>query len=60
MREKQPRPLALWGKYDLSVELSGPEAYRRDVPKAEVHLLDAVISHSILQQIRLRSSSGAS
>jgi pimeloyl-ACP methyl ester carboxylesterase len=41
MREKQPRLLVLWGKYDLSFELSEPEAYRRDVPKAEVHVLDA-------------------
>jgi pimeloyl-ACP methyl ester carboxylesterase len=28
-------------KYDLSFELTEPEAYRRDVPKAEVHILDA-------------------
>jgi hypothetical protein len=41
MREKQPRLLVIWGKYDLSFELSEPEAYRRDVPKAEVHILDA-------------------
>src|SRR5260370_612400 len=41
MREKQPRLLVLWGKYDLSFELSEPEAYRRDVPKAEVHVLNA-------------------
>jgi pimeloyl-ACP methyl ester carboxylesterase len=41
MREHQPRLLVLWGKYDLSFELSEPEAYRRDVPKAEVHVLDA-------------------
>ena len=41
MREKQPRLLVLWGKYDLSFELSEPEAYRRDVPKAEVHVLEA-------------------
>jgi pimeloyl-ACP methyl ester carboxylesterase len=41
MREKQPRLLVLWGKYDLSFDLSEPEAYRRDVPKAEVHVLDA-------------------
>ena len=40
MREKQPRLLVLWGKYDLSFELSEPEAYRRDVPKAEVHIVD--------------------
>ena len=41
MREKQPRLLVLWGKHDLSFELSEPEAYRRHVPKAEVHVLDA-------------------
>ena len=31
----------IWGKYDLSFELSEPEAYRRDVSKAQVHVLDA-------------------
>jgi pimeloyl-ACP methyl ester carboxylesterase len=41
MREKQPRLLVLWGKYDLSFDLSEPEAYRRDVPNAEVHVLEA-------------------
>jgi len=41
MRENQPRLLVIWGKYDLCFELSEPEAYRRDVPKAEVHVLDA-------------------
>jgi pimeloyl-ACP methyl ester carboxylesterase len=41
MREKQPRLLVIWGKYDLSFELSEPEAYRRDVPSAQVHVLDA-------------------
>ena len=41
MREKQPRLLVLWGKYDVSFDLSEPEAYRRDVPKAEVHVLAA-------------------
>jgi pimeloyl-ACP methyl ester carboxylesterase len=41
MRERQPRLLVLWGKYDLSFELSEPEAYRRDVSKAEVHVLEA-------------------
>jgi pimeloyl-ACP methyl ester carboxylesterase len=40
MREKQPRLLVLWGKYELSFDPSEPEAYRRDVPKAEVHLVD--------------------
>jgi pimeloyl-ACP methyl ester carboxylesterase len=41
MREKQPGLLVIWGKYDLSFDLSEPEAYRRDVPNAEIHVLDA-------------------
>jgi pimeloyl-ACP methyl ester carboxylesterase len=41
MREKQPRLLVIWRKHDLSFDLSEPEAYRRDVPNAEVHVLDA-------------------
>ena len=41
MREKQPRLLVIWGKYDLSFDLGEPERYRHDVPKAEVHVLDA-------------------
>jgi len=41
MREKQPRLLVIWGRYDLSFELSEPEAYRRDVSNAQVHVLAA-------------------
>jgi len=41
MQKTQPRLLVLWGKYDVSFELTEPEAYRRDVPKAQVHVLDA-------------------
>jgi pimeloyl-ACP methyl ester carboxylesterase len=41
MREKQPDLLVIWGKYDPSFELSEAEAYRRDVPNAQVHILDA-------------------
>jgi pimeloyl-ACP methyl ester carboxylesterase len=41
MRETQPRLLVIWGKYDLSFDLSEPEAYRRDVPNAQVHVLEA-------------------
>jgi pimeloyl-ACP methyl ester carboxylesterase len=41
MQKTQPHLLVLWGKYDLSFELTEPEAYRRDVPNAEVHVLDA-------------------
>jgi pimeloyl-ACP methyl ester carboxylesterase len=41
MRRIQPRLLVIWGKYDPSFDISEPEAYRRDVPKAEVHVLEA-------------------
>lgn len=41
LREKQPRLLVIWGKYDQSFELSEPEAYRHDVPTAQIHILDA-------------------
>jgi len=41
MQKTQPRLLVLWGKYDLSFEPTEPEAYRREVPKAHVHVLDA-------------------
>jgi pimeloyl-ACP methyl ester carboxylesterase len=40
MREKQPRLLVIWGKYESSFDPSEPEAYRRDVPKAEVHIVE--------------------
>jgi pimeloyl-ACP methyl ester carboxylesterase len=61
MREKQPRLLVFWGKYNLSFELSEPEAYRRDVPKAAVHVLDAghfaldTAAAEIAALVRLRS-----
>ena len=41
MRQRQPRLLVIWGKHDPSFDISEPEAYRRDVPQAEVHVLDA-------------------
>ncbi len=41
LRKTQPRLLVVWGKYDPSFNISEPEAYRRDVPTASVHILDA-------------------
>jgi pimeloyl-ACP methyl ester carboxylesterase len=41
MRKTQPPLLVIWGKYDPSFNLSEPESYRRDVPNADVHVLDA-------------------
>jgi pimeloyl-ACP methyl ester carboxylesterase len=41
LQKTQPRLLVLWGKHDLSFELGEPERYRKEVPAAEVHVLDA-------------------
>jgi pimeloyl-ACP methyl ester carboxylesterase len=41
MQDVQPRLLVLWGRYDSSFHISEPEAYRRDVPDAEIHILGA-------------------
>ena len=41
MQKTQPKLLVLWGKHDLSFDPDEPERYRKDVPKAEVHVLDA-------------------
>jgi pimeloyl-ACP methyl ester carboxylesterase len=41
LRAREPRLLVTWGKYDPSFDISEPESYRRDVPHAEVHVLDA-------------------
>ena len=40
MRENQPRLLVIWGKYELSFDPGEPERYRKDVPNAEVHIVD--------------------
>jgi pimeloyl-ACP methyl ester carboxylesterase len=41
MQRTQPKLLVLWGKHDLSFDPGEPERYRKDVPNAEVHVLDA-------------------
>lgn len=40
LRERQPRVLITWGKNDPFFTVAGAEAYRKDVPQAELHLLD--------------------
>ncbi|WP_210251336.1 alpha/beta fold hydrolase [Aureimonas psammosilenae] len=40
-RQHQPPLLAVWGHHDPAFLPAGPEAYRRDLPHAEVHPLDA-------------------
>ncbi|MBU1374919.1 MAG: alpha/beta hydrolase [Alphaproteobacteria bacterium] len=41
MRTHRPPALILWGRYDPSFIVPGAEAYRRDLPEAELHLLEA-------------------
>ena len=41
MQKTQPPLLVVWGKHDLSFDPGEPERYRREVPKAEVFVLDA-------------------
>lgn len=40
LRTRQPRVLAIWGRNDTFFVPAGAEAFRRDVPSAEVVLLD--------------------
>lgn len=39
-REHRPPFLAVWGRHDPAFIPAGAEAYRRDLPDAEIHLLD--------------------
>jgi pimeloyl-ACP methyl ester carboxylesterase len=50
-RDNQPPFLAVWGKHDPAFIPPGAEAYKKDLPNAEVHFLDtghfALETHSI-------------
>jgi pimeloyl-ACP methyl ester carboxylesterase len=41
LRDHRPPLLVLWGRYDTSFTVAGGEAYRKDDPMAEVHILEA-------------------
>jgi pimeloyl-ACP methyl ester carboxylesterase len=41
LREHQPPTLIVWGKNDPAFIAAGAEAYLRDLPNAELHLIDA-------------------
>jgi pimeloyl-ACP methyl ester carboxylesterase len=41
LRNDQPPTLVVWGKNDPSFIAPGAEAFRQDIPNAEIHLLDA-------------------
>ncbi|MFE4712675.1 alpha/beta fold hydrolase [Paenibacillus sp. NPDC056722] len=40
LQEYQPPLLAVWGKNDVSFIPAGAEAFKQDLPEAEIHLLD--------------------
>lgn len=41
LREQQPPSLVVWGRYDPSFQVGEVAAFKRDVPQAETHILDA-------------------
>jgi pimeloyl-ACP methyl ester carboxylesterase len=41
LRQHKPPTLVLWGKYDPSFQVAEAAAYKKDLPNAEVHILDA-------------------
>jgi pimeloyl-ACP methyl ester carboxylesterase len=41
LREHKPPTLVVWGRNDPSFVAAGGEAFRRDLPDAEIHSLDA-------------------
>jgi len=43
-RKHQPPTLITWGKNDGIFTVEGAELFKRDIPSAELHLLDTAIS----------------
>lgn len=41
MKQAQPPTLVVWGRYDPSFEVAEAQAYKRELPNAEIHVLDA-------------------
>ena len=41
LRARKPPTLLVWGKNDPIFGVAGAQAFRRDVPSAEIHLLDS-------------------
>ena len=41
LRKTEPKTLIVWGEKDLKFNSNGAEAYLKDIPDAELHLLDA-------------------
>ena len=56
LRAYKPPTLVVWGRNDPSFIAPGGEAFRRDLPDAEIHLLDAAISPWTKRMMKLRAS----
>lgn len=41
LRQANPPTLVVWGRYDQSFEAAEAQAYKREIPGAEVHIIDA-------------------
>ena len=41
LRKVQPPTLVVWGKYEPSFNVAGATAYVDDVPRAEIHIIEA-------------------
>lgn len=41
LREHKPSTLVLWGKYDPAFTIAGAHAFKKDLPEADIHILDA-------------------
>jgi len=41
LREHKPSTLVVWGKYDPAFTVAGAEAFKRDLPEADIQILDA-------------------
>ena len=39
-REHQPPALVIWGKYEVYFDVAEAQCYKRDLPNAQVHILD--------------------
>jgi pimeloyl-ACP methyl ester carboxylesterase len=59
LRERQPPTLIVWGRYDPVFDIAEVAALKRDLPKAEVHMLDAghfALDESVVDVARLMRS----
>jgi pimeloyl-ACP methyl ester carboxylesterase len=41
LRANHPTTLVIWGQYDPSFQVAEAQAYRRDLPDAEIHVIEA-------------------